>query len=53
MQNALDMTSDRLYCWRLLLEEFGPEIEYIKGIDNIIVDAISRLEYDPDKKTLV
>ena len=26
-------------------------IEYIKGVDNTVADAISRLEYDPDKKT--
>jgi hypothetical protein len=30
-----------------LLEEYGPEIVYIKGIHNTIADAISRLEYDP------
>jgi hypothetical protein len=51
MQDALGMTSDRVYRWRLLLEEYGPVIEYIKGVDNTVADAISRLEYDPDKKT--
>jgi hypothetical protein len=30
-----------------LLEEYGPEIVYIKGIHNTVADAISRLEYDP------
>jgi hypothetical protein len=30
-----------------LLEEYGPEIVYIKGIHNTIADAISQLEYDP------
>ncbi len=30
-----------------MLEEYGPEIVYIKGIHNTIADAISRLEYDP------
>jgi hypothetical protein len=43
----LGMTLDRVYWWRLLLEEYGPEIVYIKGIHNTIADAISRLEYDP------
>ncbi len=43
----LGMTSDRVYRWRLLLEEYGPKIVYIKGIHNTIADAISRLEYDP------
>ena len=49
--DALGMTSDQVYCWRLLLEEFGPNIVYIKGVDNTVADAISCLEYDPDKKT--
>ncbi len=38
---------DRVYQWRLLLEEYGPKIVYIKGIHNTIVDAILQLEYDP------
>ena len=29
--------------WRLLLEEFSPEIVYIKGHQNVIPDALSRL----------
>jgi hypothetical protein len=38
-----------MYRWRLILEEYGPEISYIKGIHNTIADAISRLEYaSPD-----
>jgi hypothetical protein len=38
-----------VYWWRLILEEYGPEIVYIKGIHNTIADAISRLEYvSPD-----
>ena len=48
-RDALGMTSDRVYRWRLLLEEYGPEIVYIKGIDNTVADAMSRLEYDPEK----
>ena len=30
-----------------MLEEYGPEIIYIKGIHNTVADAISRLKYDP------
>jgi hypothetical protein len=47
IRDALGLTSDRVYQWRLLLEEYGPKIVYIKGIHNTIADAISRLEYDP------
>ncbi len=47
MRDALGMTLDHVYQWRLLLEEYRPEIVYIKGIYNTIADAISRLEYDP------
>ncbi len=46
MRDALGLTSDRVYQWRLLLEEYGPEIVYIKGIHNTVADAVSRLEYD-------
>jgi hypothetical protein len=47
MRDALGLTSDRVYRWRLLLEEYGPKIVYIKGIHNTIADAVLRLEYDP------
>ena len=47
IQDALGLTSDRVYRWRLLLEEFGPEIVYIKGIHNTVADAISRLDFGP------
>jgi hypothetical protein len=40
MQDALGLTY-QVYCWRLLLEEYGPTIEYIKGIHNTVADAIS------------
>ncbi len=29
------------------MEEYAPEIIYIKGIHNTVVDAISQPEYDP------
>ena len=48
-RDALGLTSDWVYRWRLILEEYGPEIVYIKGIHNTVADAISRLEYvSPD-----
>ena len=35
--------SQRVMRWRMILEEFGPNIRHIKGEDNIVADAISRL----------
>eukprot|EP00804_Cyclotella_cryptica_P020243 CCRYP_010920-RA/>CCRYP_010920-RA protein AED:0.36 eAED:0.36 QI:0/-1/0/1/-1/1/1/0/179 len=47
IQDALGLTSDRVYQWRLLLEEFGPKIVYIKGIHITVADAISCLDIGP------
>ncbi len=47
MPDAVGLTSDRMYCWRLLLQEYGPTIVYIKGIHNTVVDAISQLDHGP------
>jgi hypothetical protein len=30
--------------WRLILEEYGPELVYTPGNTNIVADALSRLE---------
>ncbi len=46
-RDALGLTSDRVYWWWLLLEEYAPQIIYIKGIHNTVADAVSRLDYDP------
>ncbi len=47
MRDALGSTLDRVHQWRLLLEEYGPKIVYIKGIHNTVADAVLQLEYDP------
>jgi hypothetical protein len=47
IRDALGMALDRVYQWRLLLEEYRPKIVYIEGIHNTVADTISRLEYDP------
>ncbi len=39
-RDALGLTSDRVYRWRLLLEEYAPEIIHIKGIHNTLADAV-------------
>jgi hypothetical protein len=41
------LTSDQVYQWRLLLEEYGPKIVFIKGIHNTMADSVLWLEYDP------
>ena len=48
IQDTLGLTLDQMYQWRLLLEEYGPDIEYIKGVNNRVEGAISRLDYNPD-----
>jgi hypothetical protein len=46
-RDAIGLTSNRiLYQWRLLLEEYAPQIIYIKGIHNTVADTISQLDYD-------
>eukprot|EP00804_Cyclotella_cryptica_P015818 CCRYP_006329-RA/>CCRYP_006329-RA protein AED:0.35 eAED:0.21 QI:0/-1/0/1/-1/1/1/0/390 len=47
IHDALGLTSDRVYQWRLLLEEYGPKIVHIKGIHNTVADTISRLDSGP------
>ena len=50
MQDALGLTCDWVYWWRLLLEEYGPKIVYVKGIDNTVANVISRLDFGPSKE---
>ncbi len=47
MRDALGLTLDQVYQWRLLLEKHGPKIVYIKGIHNTVADTVLWLEYDP------
>ena len=53
IRDALGLTSDRVYRWRLILEEYGPEIVYIKGIHNTVADAISRLDFSSTPQSTV
>ena len=39
-------------CWRLILEEFGPELKYIIGENNVVADALSRLEMSAKREIL-
>ena len=47
-RDGLGLTSDRVTRRRILLEEYAPEIIYVKeGIHNTVAYAISWLDYDP------
>ena len=36
-------TTERVLRWRLILEEYGPEIKYIKGPDNDVANTLIRV----------
>lgn len=42
------MISDRVYRWRLILGEYGPDIVYTKGIHNTVAESTSLLDFHPD-----
>jgi len=49
-----NFTSDRVLRWRLYIEEYSPDLRYIKGSKNIFADALSRLEIsDTPHETLL
>ena len=37
------LNTERVMRWRLILEEFGPELKYIKGENNVVANALSHL----------
>ena len=43
------LSSDRIIRWRLLLEEYGPEYKHVKGQNNVVADALSRMDMDAYK----
>jgi hypothetical protein len=47
----VNFNTERVMRWRLLLEEYGPELYYIKGTKNIVADALSRLPIAPSNST--
>ena len=46
-------------CWKLILKKFGPNIQHIAVIDNILADALSRFpstttnQYDSGTSTYI
>jgi hypothetical protein len=47
-----NFNTERVMRWRLITEEFGPTMEYIKGPKNIVADTLSRLEMTSDTESL-
>jgi hypothetical protein len=47
-----DLKSERVLRWRPLMEERGPDVHCVKGLENIVADALSRLPAtnDPEKR---
>ena len=43
-----NFNSDRVLRWRLFLEEYAPDLRYIKGSKNVVADALSKMERSAD-----
>jgi hypothetical protein len=39
----VNFNTERVMRWRLILKEYGPELLYVKGENNVVADALSRL----------
>ena len=37
--------------WRLYIEEYSPDLQYIKGENNVVADALSQLNMELDPNT--
>ena len=44
--------TERVMRWRLIFKEFGPELKWIKGENNVVADALSRLEMSDNQEIL-
>ena len=45
------LTTQRVLRWHLFIEDFHPTFHYIKGVDNVIADALSHLPQFDDSIT--
>ena len=46
VRTSTTSASPRVQRWRALVEEFSPVFKYIKGPNNVVADALSRLDAD-------
>ena len=44
--------TERVIRWRLILEEFGPELKYVKGENNFVANTLSRLDMSENQEIL-
>ena len=44
------LASTWLIRWRMLLEEFRPEVKHVQGVKNVVADALSRLDLEPKRQ---
>ena len=45
------INTDSVLRWRLILEDYGPDIEYIQGDKNIAAEALSRFPINGNQET--
>ncbi len=45
-----NFNTERVMRWRFTLEEFGLTLRYIKGTQNVVADALSRLEKEAQQQ---
>ena len=41
---CVNFNTQRVICWRMVIEDFAPQLVYIPGTTNVVANAISRLE---------
>ena len=55
LQNMYNLTykqinTERVIRWRLILEEYSPELVYIQGSKYVVAEALSKLELKDKKR---
>ena len=52
LKKNIKINTERVMLWRLILEEFGPELKHIKGENKVASDGLSRLDMSDNKEIL-
>ena len=48
----INFNTEGVMRWRIILEEFGPELKYIKVENNVVADALFRLQMSDNQEIL-